>query len=97
LSESHFNDIIFGQVRGVVQDSVLGWSARSLGDFLGNQIEIPIFLGNSVFTDNGTWWGIEKSFLILREESFGNSLLDNDFHKLGIIFKIWCGNVFEGL
>jgi hypothetical protein len=68
-----------------------------LGDFLGNQIEIPIFFGDGVFTDDSSGIRVEQSLVILREESFGNSFLDDNFHKLGVIFKVRGGDVFEGL
>jgi len=97
LTESHFDDFRFSQFGGIIEDSILGRSTRSLGYFLGHQVKVPIFFRDSILANDGTSIRIEKSFLVLGEESFTNSLLNNHFHEFGIVFKVSLGNVLEAI
>ena len=97
LAESQLNDVFLLQVGGVVQDGVLGRSARALGDFLGDQVEVPVFLGDGVIADDGTGLGVEQSLVVLGEETFRNTFLNDDFHELGVVVEAVLGNVLEAV
>lgn len=97
LAESQLNDVLLLQVGGIVQDSVLGGSARALGHLLGHQVEVPVFLGDSVVANDGTGLRVEESLMVLGEEAFRDTFLHDYFHKLGVVVESILGDVLEAV
>lgn len=95
LTESQLNNIFLLQVGRVVQNGVLGRGAGALGHLLGHQVEVPVLFGHGIITNDSTGLGVEQALLVLGEESFRNTFLHDNFHKLGVVLKPVLGNVLE--
>ena len=97
LPEDHFDNLGFGEFGRVVENGVLGGSARTLGDLLGHEVEVPVLLTDGVLTDDGTGVRVEKTLLVLGEETLADSLLDNHFHELRVVLEVTLADVLEAI
>lgn len=95
LTERKFDYVLFLQIRIVVEDSVLGRRAGTLGHLLSHEVEVPIFRRDSVLAHHGTSLGVGQTSLILGEEAFRNTFLDNNLHELRVVLEAILGNVLE--
>lgn len=95
MTEGHLDDLRLSQLGGIVEDGVLGRSTGTLSHLLGDQVEVPVFLTDSILADHSTGKRIEESFLVLGEETFTDSLLHDDLHEFGIVHEITFTDVLE--
>ena len=66
-----------------------------MGHPLSHEVEVPIFSRDSVLTHHGTSLGVGQTSLILGEEAFRNTFLDNNLHELRVVLEAILGDVLE--